>query len=320
MDEKTVIVTEGDPAGYPPQGWAPAPAAPAYDRTQQAITVLCPVCQTPNSPGEVYCQDCGLHLASGVGSADDLPDLSQVPRLVDTGGAGGEHSLTEGANLVGRESGEVLLAHPTVSRRHAQLTLIGGRVEIEDLGSSNGTSHNGRKLVPGEKATLRSGDMLKFGNLFFTFMDPAGSSAPAVADPAADAEDGEIVAAMIGGDAAYGLRLGVNSIGRQPNNQVFVNDSFMSGRHAEIRINADGSAELVDVGSTNGSFIAGRRLPPNEPQTLYDGLEFRLGKTDFTYQTAPALDSGTCAENMDTVSFATAPIPQDADESRPLDL
>lgn len=58
---------------------------------------------------------------------------------------------------------DLVLALPTVSRRHARLRLTDNRLLIEDLGSSNGTRHNGRRLR--EAAPARAGDRLHFGDV-----------------------------------------------------------------------------------------------------------------------------------------------------------
>ena len=53
-----------------------------------------------------------------------------------------------------------------VSRLHCRLTLDrGGRLEIEDLGSTNGTWLNGRKV---ERSPLNEGDTLKIGRVEFS--------------------------------------------------------------------------------------------------------------------------------------------------------
>ncbi len=54
-----------------------------------------------------------------------------------------------------------------ISRRHAAITLSGKRLNIRDLGSSNGTSLNGNKLDKHEAHQLRDGDKLRMGNLTF---------------------------------------------------------------------------------------------------------------------------------------------------------
>jgi pSer/pThr/pTyr-binding forkhead associated (FHA) protein len=57
-----------------------------------------------------------------------------------------------------------------VSRRHARISLNDGEYSIEDLGSTNGTFINrGRRLVPGDKQSLRDGDEIIVGKTFLRF-------------------------------------------------------------------------------------------------------------------------------------------------------
>jgi len=51
----------------------------------------------------------------------------------------------------------------------------------------------------------------------------------------------------------------------------------VSRQHAAIEISED-TLMLLDVGSSNGTFLNGQRLPPNQPRVLRDGDEVRLGK------------------------------------------
>ena len=54
---------------------------------------------------------------------------------------------------------------PLVSRLHCRLNLdASGHLEIEDLGSTNGTWVNGKKI---KRSPLRSGDKLKVGRVQF---------------------------------------------------------------------------------------------------------------------------------------------------------
>jgi pSer/pThr/pTyr-binding forkhead associated (FHA) protein len=52
-----------------------------------------------------------------------------------------------------------------VSRRHCQIAVVGGKVKLKDLGSSNGTFVNDVKVA---ETTLRPGDRLRVGP--FTFV------------------------------------------------------------------------------------------------------------------------------------------------------
>ena len=63
--------------------------------------------------------------------------------------------------LIGRGSGcDVALCDDTVSRRHAQLVFRDGRWIVQDLGSRNGTTVNGRFVG---RCQLRPGDRLGLG-------------------------------------------------------------------------------------------------------------------------------------------------------------
>ena len=69
--------------------------------------------------------------------------------------------------VIGRaaEQCELVVAHATVSRRHARLSLAGETLQIEDLGSTNGTSVNGAALRAGAPAALQAGAKLRLGDV-----------------------------------------------------------------------------------------------------------------------------------------------------------
>ncbi len=78
-----------------------------------------------------------------------------------------EQDLEPSTSLVlGRDLGcDVRLAHASVSRRHARLEVgpSASSIRIQDLGSSNGTRVDGKKLASGEKMTLRPGALVELG-------------------------------------------------------------------------------------------------------------------------------------------------------------
>ena len=63
----------------------------------------------------------------------------------------------------------------SVSGNHARLTLAGGMLRVEDLGSSNGTKVNDREI---ETATIKPGDIITFGDVEYRFV---GVESPAPA-------------------------------------------------------------------------------------------------------------------------------------------
>jgi hypothetical protein len=71
-----------------------------------------------------------------------------------------------GGGVCGRDPAtDIVLEHPTVSRRHVKFNVRGHEVEVEDLGSANGTFVNGRPLEHQKPYLLADGDQLRLGHL-----------------------------------------------------------------------------------------------------------------------------------------------------------
>lgn len=67
--------------------------------------------------------------------------------------------------VVGRmPSCGLVLSHSFISLAHALVRWNGGQWELRDLGSTNGTHANGRRLAPGDSASLTAGTTVTFGN------------------------------------------------------------------------------------------------------------------------------------------------------------
>ncbi|HPC82831.1 MAG TPA: SpoIIE family protein phosphatase [Thermoanaerobaculaceae bacterium] len=63
--------------------------------------------------------------------------------------------------LLGRDpASDIVISHPTVSRRHARLEWDGKQLTVEDLGSSGGTFVNGTRV---QRERLAPGDVLRLG-------------------------------------------------------------------------------------------------------------------------------------------------------------
>jgi hypothetical protein len=67
-------------------------------------------------------------------------------------------------------------------------------------------------------------------------------------------------------------------LGRNPECTLVLDDDFASGRHARI-FRRDGSWFVEDLGSTNGTYLASRKL--TEPMPVEVGSTLRIGKTIF---------------------------------------
>jgi len=117
-----------------------------------------------------------------------MPKL--IVSLPDSGDA--SHDLTDPLITVGRISENSLqIEDASVSSRHAQLTVDeSGDYILEDIGSTNGTSLNGRELEPETPHKLQDGDRIVFGKIEVGYV----SENPAEARPLPEAEE---VAAVV---------------------------------------------------------------------------------------------------------------------------
>jgi two-component system NtrC family sensor kinase len=89
---------------------------------------------------------------------------------------------------IGRDSSNVIQLHDTeVSRRHAELRSSGEATLLVDLGSSNGTFVNGRRV---QQHALRSGDQVQLGSTLMLFT------------------------ATVATDSTIGLAAGIDIVGR----------------------------------------------------------------------------------------------------------
>lgn len=84
-----------------------------------------------------------------------------TPRLVQA--SGDVVLLAEGENEIGREAGISFPGETSLSRRHASVSRIGDAVVVTDLGSTNGTWVNGRKIDA--PTPLQPGDQIMFGKV-----------------------------------------------------------------------------------------------------------------------------------------------------------
>jgi hypothetical protein len=76
------------------------------------------------------------------------------------------------------------------------------------------------------------------------------------------------------------IRSGVTKIGRGEDNDLQLDDLKASRYQAELQATPETLA-VLDFGSTNGTFVNGKRLPSRQPQALEAGDEIVFGKTKF---------------------------------------
>ena len=166
----------------------------------------CPLCYRDVEPVDGRCPNCGAQRAEkprpqqpatspsvartvplfAVTSEEHTPPRSQPPlpasralppRLILKGPAGDviEYPLGDVINVLGRStSATVRLADREVSRKHSQIDHEGDDYVLRDLGSSNGTFLNGKRIFGPSK--LKDGDEVVIGTSKMEFRVAAGSA------------------------------------------------------------------------------------------------------------------------------------------------
>ncbi|MFZ1242262.1 MAG: FHA domain-containing protein, partial [Anaerolineae bacterium] len=110
------------------------------------------------------------------------------------------------------------------------------------------------------------------------------------------------------GERRVPLQRGVLTLGRGADCDLVLADSQASRRHAELR-RAGERWQIVDLGSTNGTFMSGVRLAPNVARSLRPGEIVTIGSTRLRL-----LDEAPAAAPR---AAAPPPAPDMADAARP---
>lgn len=74
------------------------------------------------------------------------------------------------------------------------------------------------------------------------------------------------------GETLHQLAVGVNSVGRLPDNQVVLADDHVSRRHCAVVVHSDGRCELHDVASKNGTLLNGKKIATPMPIGVGDQI------------------------------------------------
>ncbi|MGW7821056.1 FHA domain-containing protein [Streptomyces puniciscabiei] len=157
---------------------------------------------------------------------------------------------------VGRDPlSDIVLDDARVSWHHAVLRCDHDRWTLTDRHSTNGTYADGRRIAEWD---VRPGSEIRFGN-------PADGPRAVLADaprPAPDRPSSVSLPLLTGTfrrpSSVRPLPVRSVRIGRAADNDLVVDDLIVSRRHAELRAHSDGTYEIVDLGSHNGTYLNGR--------------------------------------------------------------
>lgn len=189
--------------------------------------------------------------------------------------------LTDNETILGRSGNASFPSDAFLSPKHARLIIENDRLFIEDLDSLNGTFLRTRSEV-----LLQPGDCFFAGRQLLRF-----ERFEQVLSHKARSDDGTryMGSPSVGGDYKL-VQIGVGGVtqnvyclsengavfGREIGDIVFNRDRFMSSKHAQIYPHEDGNYYLLDLNSSNGTW-----MKLNKKTRLYHGDFLFLGQQLF---------------------------------------
>lgn len=163
--------------------------------------LICPVCQHKNDAHALRCAQCGASLVPNTTTihvSDEAIEKAVGVRPVSREMIGEGvvfYIAGEVQPLIVRGRSEIILGRKVegqasdvvdmtpyhghllgVSRRHARLTISSEGALIEDLGSTNGTWLNEKRLTPDASFVVTSGDQIRLGQLILFVYFSSGST------------------------------------------------------------------------------------------------------------------------------------------------
>ena len=173
------------------------------------------------------------------------------------------------AYVLGRDySADIPINDPRLSRAHMQVSFANKVWQLKDLDSSNGSFINGKRFENHSLVKVVTVDLGGIGN-FSAVFTPLTSSTVKTAKGSFQLQDkeatrmtkmrGDEYLTDEGGPRRVRLQQKIR-IGRSEESDWRIDDINVSRTHAEIVQNGAGGFEIVDLKSTNGTFLNGIRI------------------------------------------------------------
>jgi pSer/pThr/pTyr-binding forkhead associated (FHA) protein len=184
---------------------------------------------------------------------------------------------------IGRDkTNNLVINDEGISVFHAELQQEEGKLFLRDTGSVNGTFLNGEPVT--KRTEVKVGDTIRLHLVELQVIDPTKAPPEPVAPPVKrempKAAPLWQVKAMTGVISGRMFPIdGTNVIGRDPHCDIVVGGAHVSRRHAEFLIR-NGALWVKDLGSSNGSFVNGKRYEEvalqNGDEVKFDAMIFKV--------------------------------------------
>src|SRR5262245_41702601 len=217
-----------------------------------------------------------------------------MPKLVITDSEGSRTLALDREVKAGRlAENEVQLKVPEASRHHCRFFEEKSNWFVEDMGSSNGTLVNGRKV---SKFELQDGDLISVGAVTMRFLDSAPTAEETGAAGRGWGDDEISLEAetflVLGAPGRIGEIVKIKgdrlTVGRKGKHDLVLSDPSVSQDHAEIKKTASGWV-VRDLGSSNGTFVEGKKV---SEAPLPSGSVVTFGEIAATFGTGDSAEFG----------------------------
>jgi pSer/pThr/pTyr-binding forkhead associated (FHA) protein len=187
-----------------------------------------------------------------------VPNKAKLILIKGEGLDGISYHLNSTEHVAGRQQGAILFPDDTwLSPRHANFFYRDNKLFVRDEDSLNGVYIRVR-----EPATLRSGQMFMCGEQVFNVENAEALSEGPESDGtyfyASPTKNWSFGVVQLLPNGIEGIVVHNSSgkvvIGREDCDMNFIQDRFMSTKHAEIE-GGSGKFTLTDLGSQNGTFV-----------------------------------------------------------------
>jgi pSer/pThr/pTyr-binding forkhead associated (FHA) protein len=179
---------------------------------------------------------------------------------------------------------------------------VGKHFTVQDLDSSNGTFVNGKRIPPrtpvkvtaGDKITLGGSLPLDLGTINWNQDDLDATRIlvqnkdqnpnPAKKSPAG-AKPSQSQTVLVDADrTGIGEILSLSSdgfqtVGRTAGNTIVLDNPRISRNHCKLRLISPELFEIVDLASTNGTYVDNQKLTPNKSYFFSSRAEVKLGNS-----------------------------------------
>jgi len=193
-----------------------------------------------------------------------------------------EHRLEDTQLVLGRSSeADIQLTGDGISRQHACLFIESGQVYVADMGSANGVYVNEQKLR--REALVDDTTRIRIARFLIQVepMEPNSASLPGINTAVVQPGQAHAKLLILSGDEAGRELLlfePIVAIGRIEENDLCIQHPSMSRHHGRIHQQDDGSYIVQDLDSSNGIFVAGRKI--NRPTRLLYGDRVSFGAVE----------------------------------------